>query len=231
MKAAALLGMLLAAIASHAFGSTSTSATLRTGEFVLRNTDGTIPAPFTKDTNRFATDTLCRDAGEAAVKAGTMKPGTYKCDRSDALTITMTSTCADEPAPRVYLELVLLPDGNGAKGYDLPEMEPPKLKDGSDSEYMPERQWLYVHGPAWPAGYPNCWVRGWEDPALWRANPKAEPGKMFLERVEPGMTADDVELPNVEEPVEWPPELVAKWDASCDERHEAHVYYPEDTCA
>lgn len=65
-----------------------------------------------------------------------------------------------------------------------------------------------------PAPYPACWVLGWRE-----------------------ITENDLndefsdELANSIEPVRLTPELQAAWDASCAERHRAHVYYPEDTCA
>jgi hypothetical protein len=226
---AVLFMIILATSPAHA--STTTSTTKKNGEYVLRNTDGTIPVGFTATTNRFATDVLCYAAAEKAVGAGKLKPGTYKCDQSNAVTVTLTATCSDEPAPRIYLSLIDLPDGGGAKGYDLPEMEPPKLKAGSDSEYMPERDWLYVHNPAWPAGYPNCWVRGWEDPTKWRPNAVKDPGKVFLELVTPQNQAEVTELPNEESPVEWPADLKGRYAASKVERCAAHVSYPEDPCA
>jgi hypothetical protein len=160
----------------------STSTTVKPGDVVLRNQDNTIPAGYTATTSRFKTPEECKSA------AATLG-GTRKCDQSTL--ITTVATCADEPAPHIYLELI---DVEGTKAWNLPASRWP------EPDYV-QQAWLYVHNPAWPLGYPACWVRGWEDPALWRENPKAEPGKVFMERIEPGMTAEDVEMPNSVEPV------------------------------
>jgi hypothetical protein len=127
-----------------------------------------------------------------------LKAGQYKCDVSFKLIVV--TTCEDEKAPRLYLTQVTV---NGETAWQLPAYTWP-LKAGSTTEYE-ERAWLYIHNSAWPGGYPACWVRGWEDPSLWRENPAAEPGKVFMERIEPGMTADDVDLPSDTTPNGWSP--------------------------
>jgi hypothetical protein len=63
-----------------------------------------------------------------------------------------TTTCADEKAPKLYLA------------------KERSAEDGKDYWVLPGAGWtddgayievanLYVHNAAWPAGYPNCWVR------------------------------------------------------------------------
>lgn len=204
------LALILAALVTTATLA-GTTATTKPGDFVLRNPDNTIPTGFDTKSSRFTTLELCV---AAAQKTGV---ATYKCDQSTQ--VVVARNCDGEPAPRIYLTQV---DIGGTKAWELPEtrwLEP---------DYV-EQQWLYVKNPA-PV-YPACWVRGWEDPTLWRANPKAEAGKVFMERIEPGMTAEDIEMPNTEEPVTMTAELQAAWDASCAERHVHKVYYPEDTCS
>lgn len=228
MKACiAIVSLLISAAALAGTVSTPTS-TLTPGKYALRNTDNTIPAGFTDTTSRFDTIELC----DAAIKSF-KKEGKWKCDLSTLVTvkIVVTNTCSDEPAPRIYLSLVDLPDGGGAKGYELPEMEPPTLKAGSDSEYLAERDWLYVRNPKGDAAYPVCWVRGWEDPTKWRQNAVKDPGKVFMELITPQNAAENTEPPNSVEPVPLPPAMQAKYDASCVDRHLQHVYYPGDTCA
>lgn len=193
---AALLSIVLAATASLAVAGVT--VTEKPGLTVMKRPDGTAKNLYQKDaqpgeTTHAACLRLLKESGIL---------GEATC--SDVAGITVAKNCEGEPAPRIYLSLVDLPDGNGTKGWELPPMEPPTLQAGSDTDYMPERDWLYVHGPKWPDGYPNCWVRGWEDPTLWRQNPKADPGKLFMERIEPGMTSEDVELPNDESYTCWP---------------------------
>jgi hypothetical protein len=63
-----------------------------------------------------------------------------------------TTTCADEKAPKLYLS------------------KERSAEDGKDYWVLPGASWtadtfievanLYVHNAAWPAGFPNCWVRG-----------------------------------------------------------------------
>lgn len=171
----------LAATTSIAFASST--ATVKPGQFVLVNADSSLPAGYDATTNRFDTLQACSDA------AAKLKSANYKCNQSNA--VTVTSTCADEKAPHIQLTQV---DLNGTKAWDLPPFQ-------WIGDSYTEQEWLFVHGPTWPNGYPNCWVRGWEDPTLWRENPKAEAPNVFLERIEPGMTAADIEMPDVMEPV------------------------------
>ena len=196
-----LFALALVGLSGIALGS-STVAT-KPGDYVLRNKDNSDIAELiaAKKPTRFATLQECAEASKA------LKSGAYKCDQSTALTVT--STCADEPAPRLYLSLVDLE--GGGKGYALPEMEPPQLAPGSDTEFLPERDWLFVHGPTWPAGFPNCWVRGWDDPLKWRQNFVKDPGKVFLELITPENVAEVYELPNTIEPVTPPPGFDEEW--------------------
>lgn len=179
----AVLVVLLAALASAAVAGVTT--TIKPGQWVLRQQVGAT----IKDISRHASLDECAAAAPAA--------GPWRCDTS--VQVTAVANCVDEKAPRIYLTQAEI---DGQKYWELPESGWPLLAD-STTEYV-ERTWLYVHNPAWPAGYPNCWVRGWEDPNLWRMNPAAEPGKVFMERVEPGMA--DIVLPNSVEPVYWPGE-------------------------
>lgn len=192
------LTLLLAFSLLAAAALAGVTVTEKPGVTVMKKPDGTATTIRQKDTQAGETmhQACLRMLGEAGIV------GEATC--SDVAGVTVAKNCADEPAPRIYLPLVDLPDGNGAKGFQLPDMEPPTLKAGSDSDFLPERDWLYVHGPKWPDGYPSCWVRGWEDPTLWRQNPKADPGKLFLERITPDMKAEDVEMPNDETHDCWP---------------------------
>lgn len=195
------LFMTLASMMLAAYSIAAGTVTETPGDYVLRNADNT---PIVGLVNfRFATYAECKAASSV------LKTGRYKCDHSTGLNVVQS--CLNEPAPRIYLPLVDLQDGSGTKGYELPEMEPPTLKAGSDSEYMPERDWLYVRNPKGDAAYPNCWIRGWEDPTLWRVNPKAEPGKVFMELITPDMKAEDVEMPGVMEPVPMQGDTLTRW--------------------
>lgn len=89
---------------------------------------------------------------------------------------------------------------------EAPAIHIPVATDGT---WLPMEMAQFVHNPGWPHGFPNCWVMGWGPPWDWK----------------PAETAQ------VDEPVTWPADLQAKWDASCAERHLHHVIYPEDTCA
>jgi len=214
------LALLFAASLTLASSTTTPTSTIKTGQYILHKPDNTVPAPFNATTARFNSLEECQKAAESIRLAGG-----YKCDTSIAVTVTMvtTSTCADEKAPKLYLAQVTGEDGR--KYWEVPAagfIEP---------DYVEVAE-LYVHNPSWPAGYPNCWVRGQALRAEWRVNGATEPGKVFMERLEPGMsTADLWPDESIEEPVSFTPELQAAWDASCAERHARHVYYPEDTCS
>lgn len=176
---AALLMVVLAAAASAAFAGTSVLEGPTTYE--VHKADNTM--------EKGAWPTTVEDC-VARAKAQTPK-GSCVIRRN----FETVQNCEGVAAPHIYLELV---DVEGTKAWNLPPSEWP------EPDYL-ERTWLYVHNATWPLGYPNCWVRGWEDPELWRENPKAEPGKVFMERIEPGMTAEDVELPNITDDYDcWP---------------------------
>lgn len=175
MKLAAIAMLLVAASVSAGVTVTKSPASY---ELHSMPDNKMVPGPWPTSAE------LCETIGTDMAKAG--KLADFACVTRTPFKVAVT--CADEKAPHIYLEQVEI---DGGKYWEMPAYDWPKR---SDTEYD-ERAWLYVHNPAWPAGYPNCWVRGWEDPTLWRANPKAEPGKVFMERIEPGMTAEDVELP------------------------------------
>lgn len=179
--------LLAALLTAAAFASSSTA--VKPGDFVLRGTDNLPPPPFTSENNRFKTIVDCTNA------AATLSGVTYKCDQSNL--ITVTKTCADEKAPHINLVK------NSEGGWDEPDAAAFPVA-GDDTQWR-TLQWLFIHNPKWPDGFPNCWVRGWEDPDLWRVNAKAEPGNVFMERIEPGMTVEDIELPNIEDDYDcWP---------------------------
>jgi hypothetical protein len=181
---AALVFVAIAAFASAAFASST--ATVKPGQYVLVNADNSLPAGLDATTNRFDSLQACSDAAAKLTGAPT-----FKCNQSNLVTITRT--CVDEKAPHIDMPK------NSDGGFDEPDAAAFPVP-GDDTQWR-TLQWLFVHNSKWPDGYPNCWVRGWEDPTLWRVNPKAEAPKVFMERIEPGMTAADVELPDVEEPV------------------------------
>lgn len=192
--------VLAAALAAGAAASTST--TVKPGDFVLRNQDNTIPPGYTSITSRFKTFEECH---AAAVALG----DTRKCDHSDL--ITTVSTCADEKAPRIYLAKVTV---DGKQYWELPGAS------WTEDTYI-EMAELLVHNAAWPAGFPNCWVKGRAPRSEWRMNSKDEPGKAFMEHLEPGMPTADLleEVPNSDEPTWHTPEekvdadaFEAKWE-------------------
>lgn len=181
--------MLLAA----AFATASTSTTVRPGEYVLRNANATEIPELPSPKNRFTTLDACMKALDA------YKDGPYRCDQSNA--VTKTSTCADEKAPRLYLAKVMI---EGAEYLELPGAS------FTEDTYT-EMADLFVHGPTWPGGYPNCWVRGVAPRAEWRLNTKDEPGRPFMEPRTADMPPGDLiaEEPNSIEPVCWQDECVA----------------------
>jgi hypothetical protein len=119
-----------------------------------------------------------------------------------------TTTCADEKAPKLYLA------------------KEKSAEDGKDYWVLPGSGWtddgaytevanLYVHNATWPAGYPNCWVRGEAHRDDWRLNSKDEPGKAFMEIRTPDMPPGDLvaEEPNSVEPFPLSAEDQRDWDA------------------
>ena len=174
-----MLSLFALALSSAALASSTLKAT--PGQYVLRNADGTPVAGLT--VYRFASEQECFDAAKL------QKSGKYKCDHS--VGVLITATCADEPAPPIYLVQV---EHEGGMYWQLPEegaFAPPEPSDANGWSVM---RWLYVHNPQWPDGYPNCWVRGWVPEQLWRFNPNY-PGTPKLELIVPGM-AEVSELPN-----------------------------------
>lgn len=122
-----------------------------------------------------------------------------KATCSDVFTFTTVGTCADVAKPKWTVEF-------DANGYLIKPAFRSKFKEGSDTEFVHEVE-DYV-----PSGYPECWVKGWRV------------------AMESDFTDDNDELlASSVEPVQWPADLQAKWDASEAERHYAHVYYPGDT--
>lgn len=185
-------------IALHAFmcvvcvALAGTTVTVKNGPTVMN------PAPPGVKRNLYDTDTDAV-AGESThqrcVRITGALPGHSTC--TDVFDITVTQTCADEKAPRI--QLVKNADG----GFDQPDAAVFPVA-GNDTKWD-TKQWLFIHNLAWPNGYPNCWVRGWENPDLWRLNPKVDAPNVFMERIEPGMV-DDVDLPNDESYTCWPDE-------------------------
>jgi hypothetical protein len=133
-----------------------------------------------------------------------------------------TTTCADEKAPKLYLAKVMI---DGKEYWDLPGAS------FTEDTYV-EMANLYVHGPSWPAGFPNCWVRGEAPREEWRLNSKDEPGKAFMEIRTPDMPAGDLvaEEPNDETPAGTPEGFDAEYHTLAAEafRHETCVCYPDD---
>lgn len=93
-----------------------------------------------------------------------------------------TTTCTDEKAPVVQLEQK---EQDGGKYWVIPTglLEPPAPSEANGWATM---VWVYVRNPAWPGGYPNCWVRGWAPEDTWRVNPNY-PGTPIMELIVPGM--------------------------------------------
>lgn len=129
----------------------------------------------------------CKALGTDLVKASRL--GDFACVTRNSFKVAIT--CADELPPHIPLIKV---DGNYV------EPEAAAFAVPGDATRWETLQWLYVHNPAWPAGYPVCWIRGWADPDTWRVNP-IDPANVFMERIEPGMA--DIDLPNSVEPVIW----------------------------
>jgi hypothetical protein len=195
------------------------TVTPKDGDYVLHNADNTYPTGYTSTTARFKDRALCEAAVAAGAKAGTLKPG-VKCDTS--VGFTFAQDCEGEKAPKLYLAQV---DIDGKKYWDLPGAS------FTDDTFV-EMAELYVHNATWPAGYPNCWIRGQAPRSEWRKNAVAEPGKVFMERLEPGMTTADLELeePNDETPAQQSAEFQAEHATveATAVRQETHVCYEDD---
>jgi hypothetical protein len=140
-------------------------------------------------------------------------------------TFTTVTTCADEKAPKLYLVKAKNPE-DGKDYWELPGA------DFTDDGNFTEMADLYVHAPAWPAGYPNCWIRGQAPRDEWRLNSKDEPGKAFMEHRESGMPEGDLvaEESNSVEPMPTPPGFEEERRRPADEafRHETCVCYADD---
>lgn len=190
----------------------SSIVTSKSGPTVLHPADGS--SVTFKDT---ATQSA-HDACQAAVKA--LPPGKAQC--WDSTEFTITASCEDVKAP--HIELV-----KGTDGWMEPDARATQVGDAWITE-----QYLYVHNPAWPQGYPDCWARGWTNPDEWRANDVSDPDAPFMEKLEPGMTA--LEYPNDQTPAPESPEWLASWSLpeSCLLRHHQGICYPSgspgETC-
>jgi hypothetical protein len=209
---AALFFVALAAVASSAFAGTisTPTSTLTPGRYALRNADNTIPAGFDDKTSRFDTIDQCNTTILSFKKAGK-----WKCDLSTLVTVTIvvTNTCADEPAPKLYLVKVTNPE-DGKQYWEIPG------SSYSDDGNFTEIANLYVRDPKGDAAYPTCWIRGVTERAKWRVNGKDEPGKVFMELLLPGMPTADL-WPDEMEPPEklsasdqaYMDQFNAEWDA------------------
>lgn len=128
------------------------------------------------------------------------------------------TTCADEKAPKLYLAKVKSAE-DGKDYWELPGA-------GFTADTYIETANLFVHNASWPAGYPNCWVRGEAPREEWRLNSKDDPGKAFMEIRTPDMPAGDLvaEEPNSIEPMATP----AGFEE--DRRRLADVEFRQSTC-
>lgn len=132
---------------------------------------------------RYDTQALCQAAALTLTKAGT-----YRCDTSITLTVTIDCTGVLKP---------VIPRKLDADGYVI---EPPiRAKEPATGN-----DWLTEIEDYVPAPAPACWVKGWRE--ITQADIVGEP-----------------ELAAVMEPITWPAELQALWDASADERV-GHLY-------
>lgn len=138
----------------------------------------------------------CKKQGNDLVLAG--KLGDFACVTRNSFKVAVT--CADEKAPK----LALVKDADGK--YAEPDAFAQQVPGTDDWDTVQE---LYVHNAAWPAGYPNCWVRGMTDSAAWCVSGK-DPANVFMARREdyPLECEDDAAADNVE-PVIWPGDVPA----------------------
>lgn len=179
MRTAIVVGLMLIFGVTYA----GITATVVPGPSVLHPGDGTASVNYTGPTS----SAQCDQAAKKII-------GKSTC--SDVRYITGVADCTDEKAPKLYLAKVKI---EGSEYLELPGAS------FTEDTYT-EMADLYVHTAAWPAGYPNCWVRGVAPRAEWRLNTKDEPGKAFMERRDPSMPPGDLiadELDSVE-PVCWP---------------------------
>jgi hypothetical protein len=117
--------------------------------------------------------------------------------------LTVEQDCAGVKAPTIAL--VKQDDGSWLEPEARAEPPVPPSTDWTTTQY------LYVHNPAWPAGAPACWVRGWTADE-WRVN-GTDPNAVFMERKEEGMadlpdgppSVDPYYLPGEEPPPAPPP--------------------------
>jgi hypothetical protein len=130
---------------------------------------------------------------QACIAAAGASLGKYTCVmRFDVETV---QNCEGVAAPALALQLV---ENEGGKYWDIPTGAPAP-PEPSESNGWAVMVYAYVRNPAWPGGFPNCWVRGWAPESEWRFNPNF-PGTPILEKVVPGQ-ADISEPPNSIEPV------------------------------
>jgi hypothetical protein len=125
----------------------------------------------------------------------------------DSYSLLIVTDCADVPAPTILL--VATKTDDGSTSWLMPDARAdapvPPSTDWTTSQY------LYVHNAAWPAGQPDCWVRGWTTEE-WRIN-GTDPSAPFLERKvegmadlpDPPLTPDPMYLPGEEPPPAAPP--------------------------
>lgn len=159
----------------------------------------------------------CRQKGENLVRAGLLAD--FMCVTRDKYTVV--ATCTGEPAPHIALTR----NPEDPKLWDEPAARAIQ-PDAKDDTRWDTVQWLYVHAPGWPSGYPNCWTRGDADPMEWCVN-GTDPNAPFMQRKEePGACP---EIPNTVEAVAVPPDFLAQWSTpeSCAQRHESCVIYPK----
>jgi hypothetical protein len=127
-----LLAALLSLVAITAFADTA--VVVVPGKWVLRD-----PADTSKDA-RYDTQALC----EAAAKATLTVSGTYQCNTS--VTLKVTVTCPAKPD---------LPRTLDADGYVI--KPPMRAKQLTETDWTTELQ-DFVPAPA-----PACWVLGWRE--------------------------------------------------------------------
>jgi hypothetical protein len=191
--AAALLAIALAAFAAQALADVTRTVT--PGKWPLQQV---MPDKTIKEIGRYNTQALC----EAAITA----VGEFRCNTSVA--IKAVDNCANVKAPTVPLVK------DAAGNWELPEafaIQP----DKADPTRWATVQNLYVRAPA---GAATCWIRGLTDPAEWRIN-GTNPAAPFMELVVTGMAdlTDPPPEPYTGE-ADWPPELLALYEASAAER-------------
>lgn len=138
----------------------------------------------------------CKTLGTDLVKAG--KLGDFACVTRNSFKVA--ATCADEKAPKLFL----VKDADGK--YPEPDGFAQQVPGTDDWITVQD---LYVHSAAWPAGYPNCWVRGVTDSAAWCVSGK-DPASVFMARREDyPIECEDDAAANTIEPVCWGSECEA----------------------